>query len=473
MFTKIPTSVVEHNGVSYWLEREAVDKHLVIASDDPAVTGGFSGAAAGDQFVAPLTPDNAAALRDALPNLRPAKFGLAMSVGMGDRLGLCTPGHVAALKAVGGHINPVFAQQSVREMGRTNRTPRQVLDDATWGALQGGWQGAVGADADHLHTLEDIDRCVEAGFTFYTFDPNDHVNPEAENASPARCEEIARSLDWAALDSSYGDFLALYSGHTVELEDETLTLDDASLIRAMAKYGDALVQTMKMYRHLADTGIDFEWEMSVDETDYPTKPAEHVVVMSELKRLGANPVSIAPRFVGAFEKGIEYIGNLDELKRDFELHAEIARCLGPYKLSLHSGSDKFSTYSLIAEATRGMMHLKTAGTGWVEALRVIARRDPALFRDVLALSLKEFEVNSQSYDLSCDPSKIDVNVADDGLDNLLTLRDSRQVLHVGYGPALAQFHDRLYECWATNEDELTDIICQHYIKHLTPLVQWS
>ena len=179
MYSKIQASEAQQGGVWYWLERQGADKRLVIGSADPAVTSGFAGEAAGGQFVAPLTPDNAAALRGALPHLRPAKFGLAMSVGMGDRLGLCSPGHVAAVKAVGGHINPVFAQQSVREMGRTNRTPRQVLDDATWGALQGGWQGAVGADADHLHTLEDIDRCVEAGFTFYTFDPNDHVNPEA------------------------------------------------------------------------------------------------------------------------------------------------------------------------------------------------------------------------------------------------------------------------------------------------------
>jgi len=473
MYIKIPASEVRQDGVSYWLERQDGAKRLVVDSVDPAVTGAFAGEVSDGRFLAPLTPDNAAALRGVLPNLRPAKFGLAMSVGFGDRLGLCTPGHVAAVQAVGGHINPVFAQQSIREMGRTHRTPRQVLDDATWGTLQGGWRGAVGADADHLHTLEDIDSCVAAGFVFYTLDPNDHVNPEAENAAPSRCEEMARALDWAALDSSYEEFLARYSGHTVELEDETITLDDGALIRAMAKYGAAIVQTVKMYRHLVASGIDFEWEMAVDETDYPTKPAEHVVIMSELKRLGADPIGFAPRFVGGFEKGVEYIGNIDELKRDFQIHAEIARRLGPYKLSLHSGSDKYSTYALIAEATRGVMHLKTAGTSWAEALRVIARRDPALFRDVLALSLKEFETNRQSYHLSCDPAKIDGSVPDSELDNLLTLVDSRQVLHVGYGPALSQYHDRLYACWTAHEDELNDIICQHFIKHLAPLAEWS
>ena len=469
----IPASYLEHDGVAYWMERQGTEKCLSIGSTDATVVAGFAGQADNGVFRAPLTPDNALALRRALPHLTPTTLGLSTSVGFGDRLGLVTPGHVAALERVGGHIKPIFAQQSIREMGRTNRTPRNVLDDATWGAFQGGWPGPVGADADHLHTFEDIDRCVEAGYVMYTLDPNDHVNPEAENADPARCEEMARALDWSALDSSYDEFLNRYRGHTIELEDESIPLDEPALIRAMAKYGDALVQTMRMYRHLEATGIDFEFEMAVDETDYPTKPAEHVVIMSELKRLGANPVSFAPRFVGGFEKGVEYIGDIKALRRDFQIHAEIARVLGPYKLSLHSGSDKFSTYPLIAEATRGVVHLKTAGTSWAEALRVIARHDPVLFRDVLSLSVREFETNRVSYHLSCDPARIPADPADDELDHLLTAIDSRQVLHVGYGAALTTYHDRLYDCWRAHEDELNQIIADHFVKHLAPFAQWT
>ena len=183
-------------------------------------------------------------------------------------------------------------------------------------------------------------------------------------------------------------------------------------------------------------------------------------------------ISFAPRFVGGFEKGVEYIGDLADLQRDFEIHAEIARALGPYKLSLHSGSDKYSTYPLIAAATRGVMHLKTAGTSWAEALRVIARHDTALFRDVLALSLREFETNRQSYHLSCDPARIPADPSDAELDDLLTRTDSRQVLHVGYGPALTQYRDRLYACWAAHEDELNEIIRDHFVKHLAPLAEW-
>ena len=90
---------------------------------------------------------------------------LATSAGTGDRLGLCTPGHVRAFEAVTG-VNPVFAQQSTREMGRTHRTPPNVLDDATWGAFQGGWTKGVGADADHQKTEESLSACADAGFVF-------------------------------------------------------------------------------------------------------------------------------------------------------------------------------------------------------------------------------------------------------------------------------------------------------------------
>ncbi|MDR0959004.1 MAG: tagaturonate epimerase family protein [Propionibacteriaceae bacterium] len=470
----VATSLVTRENVPYWLEREGAAAHLVIGSTDPAVVGGFTGQADGDRFRAALTPGNAAALRQALPWLTPTTFGLSLSAGFGDRLGICTPGHVAAVNAVGGTIKPVFAQQSIREMGRTNRTPLMVLDDATWGAFEGGWQGPVGADADHLKTLGDIDSCVEAGYVFFTLDPGDHVDPEAESATEAVIRQKAAALDWAALDSSLEAFIATYAGHTIELDGEPpVVLDEEAVVRAMAKYGPALVQAMTMYRHLDGKGIAYEFEMAVDETDYPTKPAEHVVIISELARLGARPVSFAPRFVGGFEKGVEYIGDLDALARDFQIHAAIARTLGPYKLSLHSGSDKYSTYPLIAEATQGVVHLKTAGTSWAEALRVIARHDPALFRDLLRLALDQFEINRHSYHLSCDPAKIPANPADDELDGLVTAIDSRQVLHVAYGPALTTLGPRLFACWSEYRDELTTIIRDHFVRHLEPFAAWA
>jgi tagaturonate epimerase len=473
-----PESQVSYGGATYWLER-SVDgaKRLMAVADDESAFRGFVGTVTrvGDEvrLVAETTPDNALALRAALPWLKPSRFGLHTSVGFGDRLGLATPGHVRALKTVGAAINPVFAQQSIREMGRCHRTPRNVLDDATWGAFQAGWPNPVGGDADHLEQPEDIDDTVAAGFVFYTLDPKAEVDAEAEHAAPAAIRQKVEALDWAALECDLATFTKSYVGRNLDLEQKAIELDEESVLRAMAKYGPGMVHAMAMYRRLIETGIDCEVEFAVDETDYPTKPAEHIVVVSELQRLGMDFISFAPRFVGRFEKGVEYIGDIEELQRDFEIHAQIARALGPYKLSLHSGSDKFSTYPLIAEATNGLVHLKTAGTSWAEALRVIAHNDPDLMREVLALALDSFEANRKSYHLSCDPTKIPTDPTDDEVAQLMDRVDSRQVLHVGYGAILEEFGPRLYQVWNDNEEEHYRIIADHFVKHLTPFAPYA
>jgi tagaturonate epimerase len=473
-----PESQVSYEGATYWLERSADGaKRLVAVADGEAAFRGFAGTTERTngqvRLVADTTPENAETLRSALPWLTPSRFGLHTSVGFGDRLGLATPGHVQALKTVGGPINPVFAQQSIREMGRCHRTPHNVLDDATWGAFQAGWTAPVGGDADHLEQLEDIDDTVAAGFVFYTLDPKAEVDPEAEHADAAVIQQKVEALDWPSLDSDLATFRKSYVGHRIDLEHEAIELDEESVVRAMAKYGPSLAHAMAMYRRLKEKGIDCEVEFAVDETDYPTKPAEHVVVVSELQRLGMDFVSFAPRFVGRFEKGVEYIGDLDELQRDFEIHAEIARALGPYKLSLHSGSDKYSTYPLIAEATKGVVHLKTAGTSWAEALRVIAHNDPDLMREVLALALDSFEANRKSYHLSCDPTKIPPDPTDDQVAQLMDRVDSRQVLHVGYGAILEEFGPRMYQVWNDNEEEHYRIIADHFVKHLAPFASYA
>jgi len=471
-------SAVSFGGATYWLERSAEGaKRLVGVADRADVFDRFAGSAESVdgrvRFVAAASPDNAQALRSALPWLTPAPFGLHTSAGFGDRLGLATPGHVRALQAVGAPIRPVFAQQSIREMGRCGRTPRDVLDDATWGAFQAGWTQPVGGDADHLEQLEDIDSTAAAGFVFFTLDPKAEVDPEAEHADAATVRAKVEALDWSGLESDLPTFTKRYVGQRVDLEHEAVELDEESVLRAMAKYGPSLSHAMAMYRRLEEKSGDREVEFAIDETDYPTKPAEHVVVVRELQRLGMRFVSFAPRFVGRFEKGVEYIGDLGELRRDFEIHAALARALGPYKLSLHSGSDKYSTYPLIAEATGGVVHLKTAGTSWAESLRVIAQHEPDLMRQILALALDSFEANRKSYHLSCDPARIPAEPTDEDVARLLDVVDSRQVLHVGYGAILAEFGSQMYAVWGDHEDELYGVIADHFVRHLEPFAAYA
>ena len=174
--------------------------------------------------------------------------------------------------------------------------------------------------------------------------------------------------------------------------------------------------------------------------------------------------------MGSFEKGIDYIGDLGLLKENLEIHAEIARTLGPYKLSLHSGSDKFSVYPLVAQATHGLVHLKIAGTSYLEALRVVAIKDTDVFKEILRLSLERFEVDRHSYHLSCNTSNIPKELHDNDLVRLLDQRDARQVLHVTFGSVLETFKPDIVRTLTTYHELYYDTLATHFEKHLKPFV---
>ena len=177
----IPQSIVSQEGMDFALANKYPGRELVIlASKGETRLERFEGKqlefGRGTLLQGPLSSSNAEALRELLPWLKPQVLGLKTSAGMGDRLGLATPGHVRAARACMGKVAPIFAQQSIRELARTGRTPQQVMDDAMWGIFQENWQEGSGADADHLKTETDIDACLAAGFTLFTIDPGEYVN---------------------------------------------------------------------------------------------------------------------------------------------------------------------------------------------------------------------------------------------------------------------------------------------------------
>ncbi|ADI13799.1 tagaturonate epimerase family protein [Truepera radiovictrix] len=462
-----------HEGAALWL---AGARLAVLAPPEhPALTR-FRGEVqhVGDHRLlrAERRAENAAALRALLPDLQPRPLGLVTSAGFGDRLGVATPGHVRAAQRYGAGVAPVFAQQSIREMTRTGRTPQEVLDDATWGAFAAGWRGALGADADHQKTVADLERCAAAGFTLFTVDPSDHVDDSAHGAPASDLEAKVAALPWRELETTRADF-ERYAGRRLELGDRELVLAREAVLRAGAKYARAVLHVATLYRHLEGKGAPFELEVSVDETATPTSHAEHAVVALELRRLGVRWVGLAPRFVGRFEKGVDYRGDLGELKADLAGHAALARSLGPYKLSLHSGSDKFSVYPLIAEATGGMVHLKTAGTSYLEALRVAAQVAPGLFREILTLGRERFAVDKQSYHISAALARVSEadTLTDDELPRLLDDDDARQVLHVTFGSALDRYRAPLLRVLEAHDEAYQAGLAAHFAKHLTPFAE--
>jgi hypothetical protein len=415
-------------------------------------------------------------------DILPRPLGLAPSFGFGDRVGLATPGHVAALREAGGGILPIFAQQSIREMTRTGRSPDQVMADALAGAAAAGYTGPMGADADHLKTAEDVDRTAAAGFVFFTIDPSAHVDAQADTYDAARLDAAWRAVQAAA------PWVAGYAGRSIPLGGgRTAALTDADCRRAAVKYGRAVNYALDLARHIDAVmrarGLDYEIELSVDETPQPTSPAEHYIVADRCLREGMRLVSLAPRFVGDFEKGVDYKGDLAAFDRNLADHAAIAAALGPYKLSLHSGSDKLSIYAALARATRGRFHVKTAGTSYLEALRVVALRQPRLFRELVDFARGRYETDRASYHVSATlagtPAPADL--ADDAALMKAYLgvwakvpagrgfvEPGRQILHCTFGSVVAhaQHGPALRDALQAHRPDYDALLAYHFARHL-------
>ena len=197
-------------------------------------------------------------------------------------------------------------------------------------------------------------------------------------------------------------------------------------------------------------------------------------------------VSLAPRFIGDFEKGVDYKGNVEQLESSLTDHNAIAEMLGPYKLSLHSGSDKLSMYTALARATTGRFHVKTAGTSYLEAVRVAARHDVRLFREIIDFSRDRFEEDKATYHISATldsvapPSEIsdDAELEKRYLEMWADVPErkgftypGRQILHCTFGSVLTheQLGARLRDVLATHSDTYTEVLEDHFARHLRAL----
>ena len=390
-----------------------------------------------------------------------APLSLTPSFGFGDRLGLATPGHIASVR--GTKFAPIFAQQSVRENARTGRTPQQVMDDAQRAVDAAHWEAPWGADADHLKTVEDILPFVKAGYTFFTVDPGEQVDNAADVDPLDVLKKKLAKFDWEELS-------ALYLDQSVDQLWGQLAKspkgDEESLMRAVVKYGGAIQHAASMFNRLSELKDTFDFEVSVDETDSPTTPLEHSYIASELTRLRVRFTSLAPRFIGRFEKGVDYIGDLSALDSELEKHAAVTRHFGTYKLSLHSGSDKFRVYPLVAKHWGERIHVKTAGTSYLEALRVLARHEPDLFLKIYALGRECYEVDKRTYHVSASLELLPIT---NNLPSLLDDFNAREMLHVTFGSAIGRFGGELKSAIIKHEDVYFEGLQTHFEKHLSLL----
>jgi hypothetical protein len=214
--------------------------------------------------------------------------------------------------------------------------------------------------------------------------------------------------------------------------------------------------------------------------------AEHFIIVDQCRQRGVDLVSLAPRFVGEFEKGVDYKGSLTDLETSLVDHASLARGLGPYKLSLHSGSDKLSLYPVLARATRGCFHVKTAGTSYLEALRVAARHDETLFRAIIDKARQHYDRDKATYHVSATvntlPAPADFKSTSE-LERVYLERwedvptgrgftnPGRQVLHCTFGTVLGdeRLGPGLRQLLAAHADSYREILAEHFRRHLVAL----
>jgi len=289
-------------------------------------------------------------------------------------------------------------------------------------------------------------------------DPGEHVDNAADTDSVEALKKKVAALNRDELSALY----------LPESDEQAWGRFDAeSLMRATVKYGRAIRHVVTMFRRLSEMKDEFDFEMSVDETDAPTTPLEHFFIANQLTRAGVKFTSLAPRFIGDFEKGVDYIGNLDRLDAELAKHAAVTAHFGTYKLSLHSGSDKFSVYPLIAKHWGERIHVKTAGTSYLEALRVLAKHEPDLFLKIYSLGRERYETDRLTYHVSAQLEKLPNT---DHLPALLDDFHAREVLHVTFGSVLhhPEFRQRFFDTLRSDETVYYQILKQHFDKHLSP-----
>lgn len=414
-----------------------------------------------------LTHKNAELLRKKYPFTAPVPvLRHPRSVGTGDRLGIATPGHIRVFEKYDAY--PVFAQQSVRELNLTGRTFEDVLDCASWSVFRENFTRGFGADGDHLKTPEEVREAIKTGYTMITLDCSEHIRGDIAAMTD---EEVNKEY------RADPELEERYLGKSFQVEQYDITFDTAEFRRMCLIYNDAIDFAVMIYKKFF-TGLEekADFEISIDETETATLASQHFYVANELIRRGVKPATIAPRFCGEFQKGIDYIGNLDQFQKEFAEHAAIARYFG-YKISVHSGSDKFSVFEAVGKETKGKFHLKTAGTNWLEAMKVVAEREPALYREIHQFAVeKAFEEARKYYHVTTDLENIpDLDTLEDvQLPELFDNPNSRQLIHITYGLILnaenpdgsLRFKDKLFQVWRRFRTEYAQNLETHIGRHL-------
>jgi len=407
------------------------------------------------------------------------------SFGVGDRFGHQGRAQLEAIikaRQAGVEIVPVW-NKSHREHSIIGTKPEDARAGADGAVKATGWDHSYYVDADHIH-LENVDGFM-ASSDFFTLDVADYIGKTADAGNIER-------------------FVKKYGKYTGTLQvpgiDVALAVSQDQLCRIAETYLYAVEEAGKIYRHIeaAKGKGNFVTEVSMDETSAPQTPAEMFFILAAIAQEGIPVQTIAPKFTGSFHKGVDYIGDVDQFAKEFEQDiAVIGLAVKEFglpenlKLSVHSGSDKFSIYKPINRTLRKFdagLHLKTAGTTWLEEIIGLALAGG----EGLAIAKRIYEAAYKRFDELCAPYATVVDIERDKLVSPATVNgwdaeafakalrhdanceqydlDFRQLMHLAYKIA-AEMGDEYIGALEAHEASIAPCVTENiYERHIVPLM---
>jgi hypothetical protein len=405
--------------------------------------------------------------------------------GVGDRFANGAHAQLKAFiaaKELGIDITPVW-NKSNREHDIIGSQPQTTRDAADKAVSDLGWTGEYLLDADHIN-LGTVDRFL-APCDFFTLDVADDIG------TPADPEEVTAFIERHP---------ELIGKIQIEGIEAPLVITRSLVGKTANQFLKATQKAKAIYDHIvAAKGADFVTEVSMDETDSPQTPPELLVILAAIADQGIPIQTIAPKFTGRFNKGVDYVGDTAQFEKEFNDDlAVIAHAIKAYglpaglKLSVHSGSDKFSIYPPIKRAlarTGAGLHIKTAGTNWLEEVIGLAESGGSgleLAKEIYAQALAKKEALCEPYatviDIDFDklPSAETVNGwTSEQFTGALRHDQSnpaydpnvRQLLHVGFKIA-AQLGDTYIKALHDNREIVSRCVTENLLdRHLKPLFQ--
>ncbi len=285
------------------------------------------------------------------------------SFGVGDRFNHEGEAQLSALITATSEeveVTPVW-NKSNREHNIVHSEPEQTRMEADSAVRNLGWEGPYFVDADHIN-LTNVDRFIEH-CDFFTLDVAMYIGNEAKS------DDVNKFIRACAVFGSEVKIPGI---------DEPIVITEDLLKSVASKFLMAIKEAGKIYRHIAAMkGIgNFVTEVSMDEVETPQTPVDMFFILKMIADEKIPAQTIAPKFTGRFNKGVDYVGDVQQFAKEFEQDVLVIDYAVKHfglpedlKLSVHSGSDKFTIYPIMAEIIKKHdkgIHVKTAGTTWLE-----------------------------------------------------------------------------------------------------------